>query len=175
MHGGFYQAARRAYELMSAYLDKFYAGQNTGLWSQHGWRHRVDSGADATQAFCSLRCTALHIRRPRAADATFVKDAGSLVHHRMVNHDDPVPCTPGGWMNTRLSAYGAEDVFTFERVPEGFGGVCGGANHSTGGAGISITENGILCRWSLDRPGLACDVGACERYHYPARSERRSA
>ena len=133
VHGGFYQAARQAYELVSTYLDKFYAGQKI-LVCGHSTGGAI--GLILAQML-RKRSAACDVQlytygAPRAADATFVKDAGSLVHHRMVNHDDPVPCTPGGWMNTRLSAYGAEDVFTFERVPEGFGAFVVGLNHLTG-------------------------------------------
>src|SRR3546814_9891834 len=44
---------------------------------------------------------------PRAADSTFIKNAETLMHYRMVNHNDPVPSLPGSWMNTKTEVYGA--------------------------------------------------------------------
>ncbi|QAY86340.1 lipase family protein [Pseudomonas arsenicoxydans] len=38
---------------------------------------------------------------PRAGDADFVEGAKALVHHRIVNHNDPVPSVPAGWMDTK--------------------------------------------------------------------------
>lgn len=38
---------------------------------------------------------------PRAGDKDFVESAGGLVHHRIVNQNDPVPSVPAGWMDTR--------------------------------------------------------------------------
>ena len=38
---------------------------------------------------------------PRAGDADFVDGAKALVHHRIVNHNDPVPSVPAGWMDTK--------------------------------------------------------------------------
>jgi len=37
---------------------------------------------------------------PRAADSAFTEGASALVHHRIVNHNDPVPSVPAPWMNT---------------------------------------------------------------------------
>lgn len=38
---------------------------------------------------------------PRAGDAEFVESAKALIHHRIVNHNDPVPSVPAGWMDTK--------------------------------------------------------------------------
>lgn len=38
---------------------------------------------------------------PRAGDADFVDSAKALIHHRIVNHNDPVPSVPAGWMDTK--------------------------------------------------------------------------
>ncbi len=37
---------------------------------------------------------------PRSGDAMFVESAKELVHHRIVNHNDPVPSVPASWMDT---------------------------------------------------------------------------
>jgi pimeloyl-ACP methyl ester carboxylesterase len=36
---------------------------------------------------------------PRTGDATFVREAKDLTHHRMVNHNDPIPGVPFTWMD----------------------------------------------------------------------------
>lgn len=38
---------------------------------------------------------------PRAGDKEFVESAAGLVHHRIVNQNDPVPSVPAGWMDTK--------------------------------------------------------------------------
>ncbi|MFJ2362408.1 lipase family protein [Pseudomonas sp. NPDC087697] len=38
---------------------------------------------------------------PRAGDKDFVEGAAALVHHRIVNQNDPVPSVPAGWMDTK--------------------------------------------------------------------------
>ncbi|MBV4458271.1 lipase family protein [Pseudomonas sp. COR58] len=38
---------------------------------------------------------------PRAGDKDFVESATGLVHHRIVNQNDPVPSVPAGWMSTK--------------------------------------------------------------------------
>lgn len=37
---------------------------------------------------------------PRAGDTMFVESAKELLHHRIVNHNDPVPSIPTSWMDT---------------------------------------------------------------------------
>lgn len=38
---------------------------------------------------------------PRAGDEAFVKGAGALTHHRIVNHNDLIPTVPAPWMDTK--------------------------------------------------------------------------
>lgn len=42
---------------------------------------------------------------PRAGDAEFVESAKSLVHHRIVNNNDPVPSVPAPWMDTKKAVW----------------------------------------------------------------------
>ncbi|MGE8175206.1 lipase family protein [Pseudomonas fluorescens] len=42
---------------------------------------------------------------PRAGDAEFVEGAKSLVHHRIVNNNDPVPSVPAAWMDTNKAVW----------------------------------------------------------------------
>jgi len=50
---------------------------------------------------------------PRAGDKVCVEGAEPLMHHRIVNHNDPVPSVPSTWMNTSTKReYIAQGVFT---------------------------------------------------------------
>lgn len=42
---------------------------------------------------------------PRAGDADFVEGAKPLVHHRIVNNNDPVPSVPAAWMDTKQAVW----------------------------------------------------------------------
>jgi hypothetical protein len=42
---------------------------------------------------------------PRAGDADFVEKAKTLVHHRIVNNNDPVPSVPAAWMDTKQAVW----------------------------------------------------------------------
>ncbi len=102
VHRGFYGAAKKANDFATKYLDKFYAGQKILICG-----HSL-GGAIALILSQMLRSKPegynilLHTYgAPRAGDATFVQAAESLAHHRMVNHNDPVPSVPAPWMKTK--------------------------------------------------------------------------
>lgn len=122
VHRGFYACARQVYDLVSVYLEMFYAGQTILVCG------RGLGGASAlilSQMLCN-RSQAYNLQlytygAPRAADAAFVSAAEGFVHHRMVHHDDPLPSTPGNWTNTCWSGSASEVVFTFDHVPDEFG------------------------------------------------------
>ena len=121
VHGGFYDAARQAYELVDRYMDKFHWGQAV-LICGHSQGGAI--GLILAQMLIQLRACEVQLYTygaPRAADATFVRAAQGLVHQRMVNHNDPVPGVPGSWMNRPLSACCAGTVLSFVNVPAGFG------------------------------------------------------
>lgn len=58
---------------------------------------------------------------PRAGDSVFVESAKALIHHRIVNHNDPVPSVPAPWMDTNKSiwATGAALVVSGASPPVG--------------------------------------------------------
>ncbi|MES2868144.1 MAG: lipase family protein, partial [Pseudomonadota bacterium] len=93
VHRGFYEAATQAYDFATAYLDKFHDGQKILVCG-----HSL-GGAIALILSQILRCRRgfdydvllYTYGAPRAGDATFVSAAQSLVHHRTVNHNDPIP------------------------------------------------------------------------------------
>ncbi len=102
VHRGFYHAAKRLYERVSACLNNGFGGHKV-LMCGHGV-----SGAIALILCQMLRHRDVQLYTygaPRAGDAAFVRAAQSLAHYRMVHHHDPLPSLPGSWMNTRLSTY----------------------------------------------------------------------
>ncbi len=102
VHNGFYEAAKVVYKFATDYLDKFYSGQKL-----------VITGHSLGGAVVLILSEMLRRREgfaydillytygsPRAGDEPFVEGAKTLIHHRIVNHNDPVPSVPTTWMNT---------------------------------------------------------------------------
>ncbi len=114
-HEGFYQAYRAMRDFVLRYLDQFHYGQRVVICG-----HSL-GGAIALLLAEGLRRvtdTTYNILlytygAPRAADAEFTAGASALVHHRIVNHNDPVPSVPAPWMNTtaKLWVPGAVTLF----------------------------------------------------------------
>lgn len=115
-HEGFYQAYRAMRDFVLRYLDQFYSGQRIvicghslggaiALLLAEGLRRVKD--ADYNVLLYTYGA-------PRAADAEFIRGAADLVHHRIVNHNDPVPSVPAPWMNTtaKLWVPGAVTLFS---------------------------------------------------------------
>lgn len=134
VHKGFYESAQTAYEFVVIYLEKFYAGQKLMV-----------CGHSLGGAVALLLCEMLRRRpgfnyniqlytygAPRAGDASFVKGAKDLVHHRMVNHNDPVPSVPGTWMDTKTGVFTTGAVVTFSNVPLGLSVFVAGITNWTG-------------------------------------------
>ena len=102
VHNGFYGAAKALRGFITNYLDKFYSGQKLVITG-----HSL-GGAVALILSEMLRRDKryeadilLHTYgSPRAGDSAFVQGAAPLVHHRFVNHNDPVPSVPATWMST---------------------------------------------------------------------------
>ena len=132
VHSGFYEAARQAYALADAYLEKFYAGQTILLCghSQGGAIGLILGQMLLKRRACNVQLYSYGA--PRAADAAFVRAAQGLTHQRMVNHDDPIPCVPGSWMNRSLSDYPPGTVLSFTHVPAAFGVLVAGLRQLLG-------------------------------------------
>lgn len=115
-HEGFYQAYRAMRNFVLQYLDQFFTGQRIiicghslggaiALLLAEGLRRTPDS---------TYNILLYTYGAPRAADAEFTAGASTLVHHRIVNHNDPVPSVPAPWMNTtaKLWVSGAVTLFS---------------------------------------------------------------
>ncbi|MBX4135516.1 lipase family protein [Pseudomonas rhodesiae] len=115
-HEGFYQAYRAMRDFVLSYLSQFHIGQRVVICG-----HSL-GGAIALLLAEGLRripdrdynILLYTYGAPRAADSEFVAGASALVHHRIVNHNDPVPSVPAPWMNTtaKLWVPGAVTLFS---------------------------------------------------------------
>ncbi|MGZ9707020.1 lipase family protein [Pseudomonas sp. GNP013] len=116
VHQGFYQAYGAMRDFVLRYLSLFHRGQRIiicghslggaiALLLAEGLRRVPD------RDYNPLLYT---YGAPRAADSEFVAGASSLVHHRIVNHNDPVPSVPATWMNTTAKLWipGAVALFS---------------------------------------------------------------
>ncbi|MBC3385495.1 lipase family protein [Pseudomonas sp. SWRI179] len=133
VHQGFYGAAKKTAAFVTSYLDRFYAGQKLLICG-----HSL-GGAVALLLSEMLRrrpegytLQLYTYGAPRAADATFTKNAEALVHYRMVNHNDPIPSVPGSWMNTKSDVYGTGLALAFANVPVGLSVFVAGITNLTG-------------------------------------------
>ncbi|APC19570.1 lipase (plasmid) [Pseudomonas frederiksbergensis] len=115
VHNGFYGAAKVAFDFAIRYLEKFYSGQKLVITG-----HSL-GGAIALIVSEMLRRDKRYAAdivlytygAPRAGDKVFVEGAKPLMHHRIVNHNDPVPSVPSTWMNTSTQwEYIAQGVVT---------------------------------------------------------------
>jgi pimeloyl-ACP methyl ester carboxylesterase len=135
VHRGFYQAAQKAYDFVVKYLEKFYAGQKLVICG-----HSLGGAVALLLAEMLRRRTeGYNIQlytygAPRAGDTSFVKGAESLVHYRMVNHNDPVPSVPGSWMNTKAEVLGSGLILGFANVLAGLSVFAVGITNVTGEA-----------------------------------------
>ncbi|WP_341520295.1 lipase family protein [Pseudomonas sp. G.S.17] len=108
-HRGFHTAFTSTKKYLRRYIDAFYKNKQTFLITGHSlggaiallvaeWIRRTYS--DDVQLYT--------FGAPRAGDAVFVREAKDLTHHRIVNHNDPVPGVPFTWMDAEWkSALGA--------------------------------------------------------------------
>lgn len=115
-HRGFYKGFQAAKPFLERYLNAFYTGEQTLIICGHSL-----GGAIALLLAEWLRRKPTKPKvilytfgAPRAGDATFVKAARPLAHHRIVNHNDPIPALPLPWMDAewRLALPSAALVYS---------------------------------------------------------------
>lgn len=100
-HRGFHEVFVSTKDFIKKYIDAFYTGEQTILVVGHSL-----GGAIALLAAEWIRrlpekpeVVLYTYGAPRVGDATFVREANDLTHHRIVNHNDPVPGVPFVWMD----------------------------------------------------------------------------
>ncbi len=100
IHRGFHAAFLVARTFVERYMDAFYRKGQTILVCGHSlggaialllaeWLQREYSDDIQLYTYGS----------PRTGNRTFVEAAQSLPHHRLVNHNDPIPSVPATWMD----------------------------------------------------------------------------
>lgn len=114
-HRGFYEAYRAIKTFVQSYLDEFHTGQKVIICGHSLGGAIAFLLAEALRRHPEVTYDILLYTygAPRAGDATLVEGASSLVHHRMVNNNDPVPSVPAPWMNVRRSVFFAGVVKVF--------------------------------------------------------------
>ena len=133
VHRGFYESAQKAHDFVVKYLDKFYSGQKLLICG-----HSLGGAVALILSEMLRRRTEGYTLQlytygaPRAGDAKFVEGAKDLVHHRIVNHNDPVPSVPGTWMDTKADVFGTGLALTFVNVPLGLSVFFAGITNWTG-------------------------------------------
>ncbi|KAF2389273.1 lipase family protein [Pseudomonas frederiksbergensis] len=102
VHRGFYGGAQAVYPFVVGYLEKFYSGQKLMITghSLGGAVALILSEMLRRNSRYSPNIVLYTYGAPRAGDTTFIDSAQSLIHHRIVNQNDPVPSVPATWMNT---------------------------------------------------------------------------
>ncbi|MBB4816286.1 acetyl esterase/lipase [Pseudomonas rhodesiae] len=115
-HQGFYEAYRAMRDFVLRYLDQFHNGQRIVICGHSLGGAIALLLAEGLRRVPDARYNILLYTygAPRAADSEFVAGASALVHHRIVNHNDPVPSVPAPWMNTtaKLWVPGAVTLFS---------------------------------------------------------------
>lgn len=113
-HRGFYDSFQAAKEFVERYLDAFYTGEQTLIICGHSL-----GGAVALLLAEWLRTNWSHdiqlytFGAPRAGDRAFVQGAQGLAHHRLVNHNDPIPAMPFAWLDAEWNMVSAGTVVLF--------------------------------------------------------------
>lgn len=107
VHQGFYNAFRAMKAFVLRYLDKFHSGQKIIICGHSLGGAIALLLAEALRRFPDEDYNILLYTygAPRAGDSTFVEGATDLVHHRMVNNNDPVPGVPAPWMDANWKVW----------------------------------------------------------------------
>ncbi|MBK5351086.1 lipase family protein [Pseudomonas sp. TH41] len=107
VHKGFYSAFQAISNFVRSYLGRFYVDQKIIICG-----HSLGGAIALLLAEALRRSTTQKYNillytygAPRAGDSTFVEGAADLVHHRMVNNNDPVPGVPAPWMNANWKVW----------------------------------------------------------------------
>lgn len=114
-HRGFYEAFQATKPFVDRYLTAFYTGEQQLVVCGHSLGGAIALLlAEWLRRKWSSNVQLYTFGAPRAADAAFVKAAQPLTHHRIVNHNDPVPALPLPWMDAewKLALPGAALVYS---------------------------------------------------------------
>jgi len=118
-HRGFYYAFQSVKKFVERYMRAFHLPEHSVIVCGHSlggaialllseWLRRAWTENVVLYTFGA----------PRAADRAFVQAASGLTHHRLVNHNDPIPGVPFVWMDAewKLAAAGVVALFSAPAV-----------------------------------------------------------
>ena len=114
-HRGFYGAFQTAKVFVQRYMEAFYTGEQTVIVCGHSLGGAIALLlAEWLRRNWSQDIQLYTFGAPRAGDRAFVQSAQALVHHRLVNHNDPVPAVPFTWMDAewKLATAGTVTLFS---------------------------------------------------------------
>ena len=114
-HRGFYDSFQAAKEFVERYLDAFYTGEQTLIICGHSLGGAVALLlAEWLRNLPSQPQIMLYtFGAPRAGDRAFVQSAQGLAHHRLVNHNYPIPAMPFAWLDAEWKMVSAGTVVLF--------------------------------------------------------------
>lgn len=110
VHRGFHGAFIAVEAFIRRYLNRFYIEGQSIIVCGHSLGGAIALLlAEYLRRKWSENLQLYTFGAPRAGNATFVESAKGLVHHRLVNHNDPVPGVPFAWLDAewRLAVPGA--------------------------------------------------------------------
>ncbi|WP_241152871.1 lipase family protein, partial [Pseudomonas viridiflava] len=125
-HRGFHNAFISTKKFITDYMGAFYTGEQNILVVGHSLGGAIALlMAEWMRRKYSENLQLYTFGAPRAADATFVREAKDLTHHRMVNHNDPVPGVPFTWLDSEWKTLIPSAVLSVAAGPLGFVGMGG--------------------------------------------------
>lgn len=100
VHRGFHGAFIAVEAFVRRYLNRFYIEGQSIIVCGHSLGGAIALLlAEYLRRKWSENLQLYTFGAPRAGNATFVESAKGLVHHRLVNHNDPVPGVPFAWLD----------------------------------------------------------------------------
>ncbi len=120
-HEGFYLAYRAMQRFVLGYLTQFHTRQRIIICGHSLGGAIALLLAESLRQIpdCQYNILLYTYGAPRAADSEFTEGASALVHHRIVNHNDPVPSVPAPWMNTTAKIWIPGAVVLFSNPAPG--------------------------------------------------------
>lgn len=117
-HRGFYNAFNAAKAFVERYMEAFYMEQTIVICGHSLGGAVALLLAEWVNQHWTTDTQLYTFGAPRAADRAFVQAASGLAHHRLVNHNDPIPGVPFVWMDAewKLAAAGMVALFSAPAV-----------------------------------------------------------
>ncbi|SDV01305.1 Lipase (class 3) [Pseudomonas sihuiensis] len=126
-HRGFYGAFQAAKVFVERYMEAFYTDEQTVIVCGHSLGGAIALLlAEWLRTNWSQNIQLYTFGAPRAGDRAFVQAAAALPHHRLVNHNDPVPAVPFTWMDAEWKLASAGTVALFSSPLLGIALLLGG-------------------------------------------------